>query len=151
MSLFILDTNVLLHYLRGSDLNKQIDKKYAPGQHPNISVISIVSVAEIKSLAMRRNWGTERTDRFDSLLRSFPVVDINHEAIINAFAEIDAYRTNRHPDKKLPSGTSAQAMGDNDIWIAATASVIKGTLITMDGDFRFLDKIFLDLAYIEQP
>jgi len=41
-------------------------------------------------------------------------------------------------------------MGDNDIWIAATASVLKATLLTTDRDFDHLDGVFLRVFYIDQ-
>ena len=38
-------------------------------------------------------------------------------------------------------------MGKNDIWIAATASVFKLTLVTTDKDFDHLKDKYLDLEY----
>ncbi len=49
----------------------------------------------------------------------------------------------------LPPGESAKSIGDNDLWIASTASVLKATLLTTDKDFRIFDKIFLDVVYID--
>jgi predicted nucleic acid-binding protein len=40
-------------------------------------------------------------------------------------------------------------MGKNDLWIAATASVYKMTLMTMDKDFEHLDEVFLDVDLVE--
>jgi tRNA(fMet)-specific endonuclease VapC len=40
-------------------------------------------------------------------------------------------------------------MGKNDLWIAATASVLKARLLTTDHDFDHLDGIFLDVLYID--
>ena len=40
-------------------------------------------------------------------------------------------------------------MGKNDIWIAATASVLKSTLITTDKDFDHLNNRFLEVVYID--
>lgn len=150
MSLYILDTGILLHYVRGSNFAKQIDQTHAPSLNPNIAMISVVSVAEIIALAMQRKWGEAKQQTFRDLLRKFPTVDINRDAIINRFAEIDSYRIGKHPSLSLPAGASARTMGDNDIWIAATASVVKGTLITMDEDFVFLNKVFLDVVYVPQ-
>ena len=41
-------------------------------------------------------------------------------------------------------------MGDNDIWIAATSSVLKAVLLTTDHDFDHLDGVFLKVIYIDQ-
>jgi tRNA(fMet)-specific endonuclease VapC len=50
----------------------------------------------------------------------------------------------------LPAGLTARNMGKNDLWIAATGSVLKATLLTMDEDFNHLNKIFLDVVRIDQ-
>lgn len=38
-------------------------------------------------------------------------------------------------------------MGKNDLWIAATASVLGAILITSDKDFEHLDRKFLTIGY----
>ena len=40
-------------------------------------------------------------------------------------------------------------MGKNDVWIAATASVLDATLLTTDNDFDHLNKEFLTVAKID--
>lgn len=50
----------------------------------------------------------------------------------------------------LPTSFQAQKMGKNDIWIAATASVSGGVLITMDKDFAHLNDVFFKVKYIQQ-
>ena len=40
-------------------------------------------------------------------------------------------------------------MGKNDLWIAATASVLKAILFTTDRDFDHLDGEFLEVIYID--
>jgi tRNA(fMet)-specific endonuclease VapC len=39
-------------------------------------------------------------------------------------------------------------MGKNDLWIAATASVLSATLLTTDKDFDHLKDVFLSLERI---
>ncbi len=41
-------------------------------------------------------------------------------------------------------------MGDNDIWVAATASVLNANLLTTDHDFDHLNGIFVNVFYIDQ-
>ena len=43
---------------------------------------------------------------------------------------------------------SSRSMGKNDLWIAATASVLNVPLLTTDKDFLHLDGHFLDLSYV---
>lgn len=101
-------------------------------------------------LAYSLKWGQAKQDILKRLLNSIPTVDINHSTIINSFAEIDAYRQGKHPSRPLPEGESSKAIGDNDLWIASTASVLKATLLTLDKDFIIFDKVFLDVVCINQ-
>jgi predicted nucleic acid-binding protein len=52
----------------------------------------------------------------------------------------------KHPTK--PLSTSARKMGKNDLWIAATASLLNASLITTDADFDHLNDVFLNVIKI---
>lgn len=150
MARYFLDTGVLLGYLRASPYAEHIEKKYSPLEPPNISAISIVTIAELRSIAFQKRWNEQKLLKLDSLVRKFPLIDINHHDIFDRYAEIDAYSLGRHPSKSLPSGTSAKGkMGKNDLWIAATASVMSAALITTDGDFSHLYKVFLAVIFVD--
>ena len=149
MARFVLDTGILLHYVRRSLLSEFVDATHSPSKPPNIACASIVTVAELSSLAMRLNWGAGKVERLEDLVRKIPIVEIRHGALVSRFAEIDAYCLGRHPTMKLPTHTSSQSLGDNDIWIAATTSVLQATLLSTDKDFLFLDKVFFDVIYID--
>lgn len=148
MARYVLDTGVLVGYLRASPYAEFIEKQFSPLQPPNICAISIVTVAELRSLAIQFHWGEDRRGKLDSLVRKFPLIDINHDEILDRYAEIDAFSLGRHQSRKLPAGTPARKMGKNDLWIAATASVIRATLLTTDQDFQHLDKEFLHVTYV---
>ena len=79
-----------------------------------------------------------------------PLIGINHPAVITKSAEIDMYRQSKHPTLSLSQGDSAHSIADNDIWIAATAFVVRVALITIDNDFTFLRGVFLDVIYLDQ-
>jgi tRNA(fMet)-specific endonuclease VapC len=150
MPKYLLDTSILLHYVRGSAIAEYIDAKYHPSELPNYSVVSIVSLGEIYSLSYSLKWGLTKQEILKRLLNSIPAVDINHSAIINGFAEIDSFRQGKHPSKSLPEGESAKAIGDNDLWIASTPIVLKAKLLTLDKDFLLFNGIYLDVIYIDQ-
>lgn len=149
MAKYLFDTNILLHYIRGSKLARYVDNEYSPSVPPNYAVVSVVSHGEICSLSFLRKWGGQKQEILKQLLNSIPSVDISHSSIIDRFAELDAFRFGKHPDKSLPPGESAKCIGDNDLWIASTASVLKATLLTTDKDFMIFDKIFLDVVYLD--
>jgi tRNA(fMet)-specific endonuclease VapC len=140
MATYFLDTGILMGYVRGASYAGYVDKKYAPAQPPNLATISVVSVGELYSFALRRKWGKQKQEVLSSLLRSIPATAIRQESILRMFSEIDAFNLRQHPSKPLPS--SGHTMGDNDIWVAATAAVLKATLMTTDHDFDHLNGVF---------
>ena len=91
MQKFVLDTGVILGYIRAAGYADYIEKKYAPFTPPNIPLISVVSKGEIYSLAKQFGWGGGKLKTLDELLRKLPTVDISHEQLIQRYAEIDAF------------------------------------------------------------
>lgn len=129
---YILDTNILVVYIRDNDVSKAIEEDLELFNDNNRLVISAVSVAEIKSIAMQNKWGGKKIKKLDEILESFIIVhDITGE-MITAYTEIDAYSQGRHPS--VGSSHSSKNMGKNDLWIAATAKVYDCTLICKSQD-----------------
>jgi len=149
VSTYLLDTGLLLGHIRGAKYADDAEQTHGLSQPPNVSLVSVVSKGEIYSLAIQFNWGQQRKQALDSLLRRIPVVDINTDRIVQRYAEIDAYSQGKNRVKPLPTGMSSRNMGKNDLWIAATASVLSATLVTTDTDFEHLNGIFLNVAYID--
>ncbi len=83
-----------------------------------------------------------------ALLSKLIIADINVEDIITRYAEIDAYSQGKLSGRSL--NDSARNMGKNDLWIAATASVLKAILLTTDGDFNHLNNEFLIVNHLNQ-
>jgi predicted nucleic acid-binding protein len=96
----------------------------------SLIILSVVSVAEIRVLARRRNWGNPKLQKMEQVIAAAMVIDINlnDDELLARYVDID---------------TSSQAlgrrMGKNDLWIAATTMVANATLITGDGDFDHLN------------
>ncbi len=143
---YLLDTNILLIYLREKQLAEIIDKQYKVLSYPNIPIISVVTVGELMSIAIQNNWGELRLARLNEFVKQFLIADINVESVIQRYAEIDAFSQGKKPNQALKS--SAKNMGKNDLWIAATASVLNIPLLTTDKDFSHLDNEFLKVIYI---
>ena len=61
------------------------------------------------------------------------------------YAEIDAFSLGKDKARPLRSGQTARVMGKNDLWIAATASVLNTVLLAIDNDFDHLSSVFLDV------
>ena len=149
MEKFILDTGIVLGYATAASYAEYVEKKFELFKPPRIAMMSIVSKGEIYSLAIQRRWGERKLKVLEELLRKLPVVDINDEQIIQRYSEIDAYSLSKDPLRRLPKGQTARIMGKNDLWIAATASVLKARLLTTDHDFDHLAGVFLDVLYVD--
>lgn len=146
--LYLLDTNILLHYFRQDKIYEFVEENYEPFSIENDVVISVVSLGEATSITLRNQWKASKRQKMMEALGEILAVDIRTEAIIEKYAEIEAFSQSKLPNKPLPQGVSARNMGKNDLWIAATASVINATLLSTDKDFDHLDKIFLDFQLI---
>ena len=146
---YLLDTNILIHYLRQSSLADYIERTYQPlVPSPTMKpLISAVIQGELKSISLQNNWGEPRKHQLQLLMDKFLVVDIRIEAIINRYAEIDAYSQGKLKGRLLTG--SARNMGKNDLWIAATASVLDATLLTTDKDFDHLNNVFLNVIWLD--
>ena len=137
---FVFDTNIILNYLKDSPIKKIIENKYDPFGSDNTSIVSVISIGELKAFSLKNNWGNPRILKMNNIIKDFVIADINTEDIVDRYAEIDAFSQGRLNGKV--SNFSARNMGKNDIWIAATASVLDATLLTTDNDFDHLDKEF---------
>lgn len=146
---YLLDTNILLIYLRDNDKSAELDRQFDPLGADNVPVISVVTIGEIRSLSIRNRWGIRRMQQLDELLRQLVIADIYVEEVIQLYAEIDAFSQGQLPGK--PLGTTARNMSKNDLWIAATAAAANLRLLTTDRDFSHLQGVFVDLVEVPQP
>jgi tRNA(fMet)-specific endonuclease VapC len=128
----LLDTSVEVHLCRGKETGEIIDKAYGLRQRTDRPLVSVITVGETLAFAMRRGWGSGKVELLRELLAELVIVDINDRAILERFAEI------RVADQK-----GGWNVGDNDTWIAATASVTDAILLTIDQDFARIDPRFL--------
>ena len=135
---YLLDTNILVHYVRDSPLWIQIRDKYEPLMIEPRPLISVVTEGELHSLALQWNWGAKKLEKVDFCLDYFRTATIHDSSIIRVYATLDAH-----------CALSGQSLGKNDLWIAATASAIGATLLTTDRDFDRLTPQFLSREWID--
>lgn len=145
--IYLLDTNIVLAYLKKLPLAVFLDEKYGlllPDAKP---FISAVTVGELWSLCLQNQWGSIRQDLLIQTLRQLTIIDINIEPLIQQYAQIDAFSQNKLVNQ--PLGTTARNMGKNDLWIAATANLLEATLLTTDKDFDHLHNQFVDVVRLD--
>jgi len=142
MKRFVIDTNIILHYVRGSRLYQQIESEHQLSASEIL--VSVVSVAEIKGFLQRNNYSEAKLQKFENIFAKTLIIDISNEdeQLLEAFATLHNYSKNLHPTLKL--GRSV-GIGQNDLWIAATTWVAKADLITTDSDFDPLHSRFLNV------
>lgn len=121
----VLDTNIVVHLLRGKAQAAAIQQAADLNAAPNLT--SRVVVGECMSLAHRLGWGAPRVERMHSLLGKLIIVEISPDAVLAKYAEFDAL--------SLDAG---RKMGKNDLWIAACTAAVGGVLVTGDDDFGVL-------------
>lgn len=144
---YLFDTNILLLYLRQHTLVQHIDQVYNPFAASNEKIVSAVTIGELKAIAKMNNWGIPKITAMELFFNQFVVVGIDSADILERYAEIDAFSQGKL-DRVKPT-FSARNMGKNDLWIAATASILGATLLTTDQDFEHLDPTFLRLERIK--
>jgi tRNA(fMet)-specific endonuclease VapC len=145
---YVLDTNIVLLYLKDDKTKYFIEENYGLFQQGNNPIISIVTIAEIRSLALKNNWGERRIKIVEEFMNELVVIDIKFNDLINAYAQIDAFSQGKL--EKKPLKISSRNMGKNDIWIAATTYLTNSKLITTDRDFEHLDSAFFEVIIIER-
>ena len=139
----LFDTNILIHLAKDYSLkllqqvNTNSDKVF----------ISVVTVGELKSIALQNNWGPRKLNLVDVLLEEILIVEIS-ENLIDTYAQIDAYSQCKNPSFDNYPHQTARNMGKNDLWIASTAALLGLTTVTTDADFDHLNGVFFDVRKI---
>lgn len=146
---YLLDTNILLHYVRNSKVWDFIEHHYFPKGITRHAVICGVSIGELYSLAITNRWQQAKRKQAKVLINTLEVLPVEPDIVRRRYAQIDAFSKNRHKSLRLPKPFSARNMGKNDLWIAATASVEGLPLLSTDRDFEHLDGVFLDFIYVD--
>lgn len=134
----VLDTNILVHWLRGREAGERLKTDYDLGARRPRPIVPVVVKAEIKSLALQFGWGSGKQKALDELLRELPVADISADSVIQEYARLD------HESRKV-----GRRMGKNDLWIAAVASVQSAVIVTTDQDFDHLHPTFVKIEHID--
>ena len=118
-----------------------VENTFQPFAEENEPWICVVSHGELRSIAIQNKWGARKIQTMFEMLDDFWLIDIGSKDIYDRYAEIDAFIQGKLPGRPLP--LTSRNMGKNDLWIAATASILGATLLTTDADFEHLDGVFL--------
>jgi tRNA(fMet)-specific endonuclease VapC len=136
--LYLLDTNILVHYVRSDEVWGRIQARYSLLMVDPRPMICVVTVGELRSLALQFNWQAARLNQMDFILNYFDWSNIDRRSVLNAYALIDAH-----------TRSAGREMGKNDLWIAATAHALGARLMTTDRDFDFIHPAFIHREWID--
>ena len=152
MSRFLLDTNMLLGFIREAHWAIEARDKHGLSNSKTITFTSVVCCGEILALAEKNGWGKHKRTRLDDVLKAIPTVDINQPAIVDSYARISAWTHGTLVQS--PGGVApprpAVSMGQNDMWIAATAHASDACLLSTDTDFEHLAGVWFEFIRIDQ-
>jgi tRNA(fMet)-specific endonuclease VapC len=140
----LYDTNILIKIVRDKSETGKVRELVNPNELAEFT--SLINKAEILSIALQNNWGARRMSRLEALFEEIIVIDLSDPHFL-AYVNIDAFSQGKHP--KILLKDSAKNMGKNDLWIAATVSVLNFTLITTDKDFDHLNDVFIKRILFE--
>ena len=65
---YVLDTNIILFYLRDKAVKKLLDEEYRFFRSSDDILISVVTLGEIRSIARRNRWGSRRIEAVETFL-----------------------------------------------------------------------------------
>jgi tRNA(fMet)-specific endonuclease VapC len=142
---YLLDTNIFVQ-LSKSKKPSAFLKSLIEEEDARV-YLSIITLAEARSIAFRNAWGETKWNILDSIIKRLTVVDIN-ESLLNAYSQVDAYSQRRNPAFHDYEFATPRNMGKNDLWIAATSALLGLTLVTTDKDFDHLHKVFMEVKRI---
>jgi len=125
--IYVLDTNVLVHAVRGSATWQRIKAACDPLVVTQRPLICVVTEGELRAFAQQRAWGAVKMNQALFLLGYFGRAGIDAPRVLQAYADIDTLSRN-----------AGVRMGKNDLWIAAVTYGAGATLVTTDRDFEHL-------------
>ena len=138
---YVLDTSVLLNLIRGQDLGLSIDRAFGLSAAFHRHIISIVSHGELRVLASRNEWGNKKLRALMLALRELVTVNVDNSPMVEAYVRVEETCRNAHGGERK--------MGQNDMWIAATAIHAGLPLITTDKDFNHLDGRLIQVHWVD--
>lgn len=138
MKRYVLDTSILLHYIRESKLSLQIEEHIHIMSRESVPLIASVTVGELEGFMQRQNWGEKKITQLKRVLSKVLVVDItgHDKKLMKSYATLWNYSKNALPENKLGKSIG---IGQNDVWIAALTKTSGAELVTTDGDFDHLN------------
>jgi tRNA(fMet)-specific endonuclease VapC len=137
---YLLDTGIVLLATRASNASKVIDAQFGLSASSFRPAICEVSVGELLAFANASHWGEKRKAALMERLKASLILPISHPGVHQRWADMQSALQG-----------AGVTVGQNDIWIAATASVTGLTVLSTDKDFKRLVTHGLVQAVVVDP
>lgn len=137
---YLLDTGIVLLATRDSHASKAIDAQFGLSASSFRPALCEVSVGELLAFANANHWGDRRKAALMGRLKTSLIIPISHPGVHQRWADMQS----------ALQGVGV-TVGQNDLWIAATASVIGLKVLSTDKDFRHLATRGLVQAVVVDP
>ena len=134
--LLLLDTNVVLHLVRGKATGEALDRAYGVRARPDRPLISIITIGEMMAMAKRLNWGAKKVETLKRLAGELVVVDVQ-----NPDSPPQVRRDRRVRRQERPRAQRQRCLDRGD------RVSIGAVLLTTDKDFDPLHDVFLTRIY----
>ena len=125
--LFLLDTSVLLHWVRDDHIAQAVEERYHLEGSPFRPLVCEVSLGEMLAFSRQLKWGAAKQRRLGELWKRLVVVNLSDRRIHETYADLSTLARQKG---------WAIFNAKNDLWIAAAARVTEAHLLTLDTDFR---------------
>lgn len=122
---YLLDTGIVLLATRASNASKVIDAQFGLSASSFRPAICEVTVGELLAFASASRWGEKRKAALIERLKISLIIPISHPGVHQRWAAMQSTLQR-----------VGITVGQNDIWIAATASVTGLTVLSTDKDFK---------------
>ena len=76
MRKFVLDTCILLHYIRQNDTARKVEDRLNLLASDAVLIISSATVGEIEGFVQRQEWGQRKVKQMKKLLEKMVAIDI---------------------------------------------------------------------------
>lgn len=91
MRRFLLDTGVLLGFIRKAEWAERVWEEFNLNSKEAIIFTSIICVGELLALSEKLGWGKDKKSRLEKVLAKYSALDINDQGVLQAYAMIDAW------------------------------------------------------------
>jgi tRNA(fMet)-specific endonuclease VapC len=137
--LLLLDTSVFVHLARNDATGALLLSEYGLEERAERPLFSTVSEGEVLAISRWRKWGGAKQDRLGDLLAELVRIDAGLHEVVDAYADLHA-----------ESVTRGLNIGENDMWIAASAKAAGAVVLTCDTDFKRVPDAFVRVEYVAQ-